>query len=314
MRNTFQTLWLFIFALIFSSSHCIPAPVKQEISALKTLREQFVKYPIQDNTDINLLWTDYNQIVNKSPWGKTIIFVIGKNTTPKCNRAQFFFMQYKDDKWIVRYYIAEIYGGYAGFAPIGEKREGDGRTPSGLFALGELFTNLSYYPELAPWQAELNRLGSHCGKCYITDADSLSCYDGHVNEILKIGDTARYLPPGFSGNDYLTAQGEVIKFFPGERLSFKDYKRVSLINYNYGPGRDIDKGSAILFHFDDEKHRTAGCLALPPQNMEEVFPLLFAGLPILIAPDYATAFTISQENKLPSLLQTALETLQQKYP
>jgi L,D-peptidoglycan transpeptidase YkuD (ErfK/YbiS/YcfS/YnhG family) len=126
--------------------------------------------------------------------------------------------------------------GRNGIAPLGEKREGDGRTPSGIFSLQRAFgygrevkTGLSYQQ--------------------VTEND------------LWIDDVAS---PQY--NQWVKAPSEAQSF---ERLKRDDdlYKYGIVVEYNTNPVVP-GKGSAIFIHvWRGPQQPTAGCVALSEENI-----------------------------------------------
>lgn len=126
--------------------------------------------------------------------------------------------------------------GRNGFAQANEKTEGDGKTPKGLYALGQLYS----------YDAPINT------KLPFQQVDSLDKW---------IDDS--------SSNDYNKyVRGETLaKSFEHLKLNSIDYKYCMVIEYNTHPVVK-GKGSAIFFHVADEKYTpTAGCVAIAENDM-----------------------------------------------
>lgn len=138
-------------------------------------------------------------------------------------------------------YIASI--GRNGFAVIGAKIEGDGKTPSGLFSLGQLF---SYEPSI---NTKLSFIQS-------------------TNEDKWIDDTA-----STDYNRYIRGNTEA-KSFEHLWLNSIYYKYCMVIEYNTKPVVK-GKGSAIFFHLADEQYSpTAGCVAIKETDMQNILQWL----------------------------------------
>ena len=121
--------------------------------------------------------------------------------------------------------------GRNGFAQENEKIEGDGKTPNGLYALGQLFSYEATVDTKIPFQ----------------QVDSLDKW---------IDDS--------SSNDYnkYVRGATTAKSFENLKLKSIDYKYCMVIEYNTHPVVK-GKGSAIFFHVADEKYSpTAGCVAI----------------------------------------------------
>ncbi len=116
------------------------------------------------------------------------------------------------------------------------KKEGDGCTPSGLFALGDLY---SYETTIA---SELPFIHTTKEDKWIDDSNSED-YNKHVR-----GETRA-------------------KSFENLLLKSIDYKYCMVIEYNTKPVVK-GKGSAIFFHVADTKYTpTAGCVAIAESDM-----------------------------------------------
>ena len=116
------------------------------------------------------------------------------------------------------------------------KKEGDGCTPSGIFALGELFSYEPTIPSNLPFTQS-------------------------TPEDKWIDDTA--------SNDYNKHIRGVTNAKSYENLLLKSihYKYCMVIEYNTNPIVK-GKGSAIFFHVADEKYSaTAGCVAIKESDM-----------------------------------------------
>jgi L,D-peptidoglycan transpeptidase YkuD (ErfK/YbiS/YcfS/YnhG family) len=129
--------------------------------------------------------------------------------------------------------------GRNGFAAPGTKREGDGKSPTGFFRLGQLF-------------------------CYETPADTKMPFIQTTDEDKWIDDP--------NSNDYNRhVKGETdAKSYENLKIGSDAYKYCMVIEYNTNP---IIKGlgSAIFFHLDEKiPAPTAGCVVLNEKDMEWV--------------------------------------------
>ncbi len=126
--------------------------------------------------------------------------------------------------------------GRNGFAQENEKTEGDGKTPKGLYALGQLYS----------YDATINT------KLPFQQVDSL---DKWIDD-----SSSNYY------NKYV--RGETLaKSFEHLKLNSIDYKYCMVIEYNTHPVVK-GKGSAIFFHVANEKYSpTAGCVAIAENDM-----------------------------------------------
>ena len=132
-------------------------------------------------------------------------------------------------------WTAEI--GYNGFAPPGQKREGDGRTPSGTFGFG-FFFGVDPNPGV-----HFAYRGAYSYDVWDDDPAS-PLYNEWVDE--------RYANPGRSPE-------------PMDQVPAYDYGAVIAYNTARTPGA----GSAIFLHVDPGGP-TAGCVALPTGELLEV--------------------------------------------
>lgn len=129
--------------------------------------------------------------------------------------------------------------GEHGFAVKDEKTEGDGKSPTGIFALGQMFTYLDSVETTMPYRK--------------TTAD-----DKWIDD-----------PESEDYNRYL--QGETdAKSYENLLLKSDAYKFCMVIEYNTNPVVS-GKGSAIFFHLNKTGHEsTAGCVAITEENMLRV--------------------------------------------
>jgi len=139
-------------------------------------------------------------------------------------------------KWKLAISPVQASIGRNGFAQENKKMEGDGKTPNGLYALGQLYSYEANIDTKIPFQ----------------QVDSLDKW---------IDDS--------TSNDYNKyVRGETTaKSFENLKLKSIDYKYCMVIEYNTQPVIK-GKGSAIFFHVADEKYSpTAGCVAIAEKDM-----------------------------------------------
>lgn len=126
--------------------------------------------------------------------------------------------------------------GRNGFAQENEKIEGDGKTPNGLYALGQLYSYEANVDTKIPFQ-QVDSLDK-----WIDDSSSID-YNKYVR-----GETNA-------------------KSFEHLKLKSIDYKYCMVIEYNTQPVVK-GKGSAIFFHVADENYTpTSGCVAIAEKDM-----------------------------------------------
>jgi L,D-peptidoglycan transpeptidase YkuD (ErfK/YbiS/YcfS/YnhG family) len=134
--------------------------------------------------------------------------------------------------------------GRKGFAPPGEKREGDGRTPAGIFRLGTVFGYEPSFPTRMPYRQATG------DDLWIDDVQAVD-----YNRWVKRGAT------------------QATSF---ERMRRDDdlYKYGIVVEYNTNP---VVKGygSAIFFHLWRGKDiPTAGCIALSAEDLIKILKWL----------------------------------------
>jgi L,D-peptidoglycan transpeptidase YkuD (ErfK/YbiS/YcfS/YnhG family) len=133
--------------------------------------------------------------------------------------------------------------GRNGFAATGAKVEGDGKTPTGIFSLGQLF---SYEPTI---DTKLSFIQSNTEDKWVDDSTS-----------------ADY-------NRYIRGNTDA-KSFEHLLLSSIYYRYCMVIEYNTHPVVK-GKGSAIFFHLSDENYTpTAGCVAIKEAEMQNILQWL----------------------------------------
>ena len=126
--------------------------------------------------------------------------------------------------------------GRSGFTDPVHKQEGDGHTPEGLYALGQLFSYDSIVPTRLP---------------YIVVNDQDKWIDDSASD-----DYNKYVPGATNAKSYEHLL-----------LSSIEYKYCTVIEYNTHPVVK-GKGSALFFHVATEQYKTtAGCVAISEKDM-----------------------------------------------
>lgn len=159
------------------------------------------------------------------------------NYKPESYTAVFVALEKKDNKWIVKLNPIEAGIGKKGFALPQTKIEGDGKSPTGIFKLGKLF---SYKKQLT---ILLENQQTTKEDKWIDDPNSAD-YNKYVNGVT---DAKSY-----------------------ENLLLKNdaYKYCEVIEYNTNPIIN-GKGSAIFLHLCTKKpFYTAGCVAIEEEYMK----------------------------------------------
>ena len=159
------------------------------------------------------------------------------NETPESNSATLVAFEKKNKKWITVFRPMEVGIGRNGFAAPGEKREGDSKSPTGLFRLGQLYGYEETVDSRMPYRQ------STLDDKWIDDPDSPD-----YNKPIKGNTTA--------------------KSFENLKISSNEYKLCLVIEYNMHP---IVKGmgSAIFMHlsYGDAPNPSSGCVVLTPNNL-----------------------------------------------
>jgi L,D-peptidoglycan transpeptidase YkuD (ErfK/YbiS/YcfS/YnhG family) len=170
-----------------------------------------------------------------------LLLVINDNDTS--HKAILVALEKRNKKWKLKFdpMLASI--GRNGFALPGKKLEGDGKSPTGLYALGQLFTYENTVNTRMPF------IQTFEDDKWIDDPNH---HD--YNKYIKGNTTA-------SSFEHL-------------HLSGIYYKYCMVIEYNTHPV-EKGKGSAIFFHVADEKYSpTAGCVAIQESDMDKILSWL----------------------------------------
>jgi len=188
-----------------------------------------------DETPAEWVQTSLEQLAGDS---SQVLLVTGEESAGF--NATLYVLEKRDDKWRNAFPPRQALIGEKGFAPPGRKREGDVRTPSGVFALERTFGYAPGIPSRMPYrQAGENDIW----------VDDISSPD--YNRWVRKGETS-------------AAFFEIMKL-PDDR-----YKYGIVIEYNTDP---VVKGagSAIFIHVRrGENMPTLGCVALPERDILEV--------------------------------------------
>jgi len=168
-------------------------------------------------------------------------------------RTKLYAMEKRENNWqmVFKPFDAEI--GKNGFAPQGEKREGDGRTPSGIYPLKLTFGYDATIETKMPYRQALN------DDVWVDDPNS-----GDYNRWVKKQDTH-------------AASYEMMK--REDNL----YKYGVVIEYNTDPVIK-ENGSAIFLHIrKGEGIPTAGCVAVSEEDIIKILGWLDpAAAPLII--------------------------------
>ncbi len=167
------------------------------------------------------------------------LLVVFNNEADNSN-ASIVAFEKKGENWIPAFEIIGAGIGRKGFAAPGEKREGDQKSPSGFFRLGQLFGYDAIAETHMPYQQVT------ADDKWIDDQESPD-YNKHV----KGATTA--------------------KSFENLKISSDEYKLCMVIEYNTSP---VVKGmgSAIFMHlsYGDVPNSSSGCVVVTPENMAKL--------------------------------------------
>lgn len=159
------------------------------------------------------------------------------NEKPESFTAVFVALEKKDNKWVVKQSPIEAAIGKNGFALPQMKVEGDGKSPTGIFKIGKLF---SYEKQT---NTLLENQQTTKNDKWIDDVNSVD-YNKHVS--------------GFTN----------AKSYENLLLDTDVYKFCTVIEYNTKPVVK-GKGSAIFFHLALKPDSfTAGCVAIKENYMK----------------------------------------------
>lgn len=169
--------------------------------------------------------------------GESSHILLVRNMNPVSIDVHVIALEKRDGRWHSPFPPMDGVIGRNGFAPPGEKREGDGRTPSGIFPLGMVFGYDPSFPTRMPYRQA-------------TD-DDLWVDDVHAD------DYNRWVKRGAT------------KASSFERMKRDDnlYKYGIVVEYNMNP---VIKGhgSAIFFHlWRGNEKPTEGCVALSEEDL-----------------------------------------------
>jgi L,D-peptidoglycan transpeptidase YkuD (ErfK/YbiS/YcfS/YnhG family) len=170
-----------------------------------------------------------------------LLLVLNDNDTS--HTAILIALEKKNKKWKIKYNPMPASIGRNGFALPGKKIEGDGKSPTGLYALGQLF---SYE----------NKVNTRLPFIQTTSEDKWIDDPNHrdYNTYVKGNTTA--------------------ESFEHLLLSGIYYKFCMVIEYNTKPVV-TGKGSAIFFHVADANYSpTAGCVAIKEADMNIILKWL----------------------------------------
>jgi L,D-peptidoglycan transpeptidase YkuD (ErfK/YbiS/YcfS/YnhG family) len=176
---------------------------------------------------------------NKEKLNNVEQLVIAINKNDSSNKAIVVALERVNKKWKIKLSPVQASIGRTGFALPGAKIEGDGKSPTGVFAFGQLYTYEASVNTTLPFTQ------TNADDKWIDDPNHEN-YNTHIR-----GNTTA-------------------KSFEYLKLSSIDYKYCMVIEYNTQPVVK-GKGSAIFFHLADANYSpTAGCVAIQETDMDKI--------------------------------------------
>ena len=234
MKKTFIIIRLFsILLALLSMSSCFLVPAAHKFDTAAFLKSQSNK-------------------IDKS----TQIILVVDNSSFFFTRTKLYAMEKLGDKWQIAFEPFNAVIGRNGFAAAGEKREGDGKTPSGIYPLKMTFGYDESIKTKMPYRQALD--------------DDLWVDDPHANDYnrwVKETETRAASYERMRRDDNLYKYGIVI-----------EYNTDHIIKGN---------GSAIFLHvWKGESVSTAGCVAVSEEDIIKILgwldpaasPLIITGI------------------------------------
>ena len=174
---------------------------------------------------------------NKSQLENVGQLLVVYNKKPENFRAVFVALEKKDNKWVIKQIPITAGIGTNGFAPPLQKLEGDGKSPTGIFKLGKLFS----------YEKQTNTL---------LENQQTTMVDKWIDDVNS---------PDY--NKHISGPTEA-KSYENLLLNSDVYKYCMVIEYNTNPVIK-GKGSAIFFHLCLNKNCfTSGCVAIKEEYMK----------------------------------------------
>jgi L,D-peptidoglycan transpeptidase YkuD (ErfK/YbiS/YcfS/YnhG family) len=185
--------------------------------------------------------------------GESSHILLTRNMNPTSVDIRILALEKRNGRWQSPFAAMDGVIGRNGFAAPGEKREGDGRTPSGIFPLGTVFGYQPSFPTRMPYRQ--------------ATVDDLWVDDVHADDY----------------NRWVTRGTTKASSFEKMRRDDNLYKLGVVIEYNTNP---IIKGygSAIFFHLWRGKGLpTEGCVALSEEDLVKILRWLDpAAVPLVV--------------------------------
>lgn len=189
----------------------------------------------------------------KAEAGQLLIVSVNKKSSSSANVS--FYTKGADSQWILDFSTV----GYIGKNGIGKVKEGDKKSPTGLFKLSTAFGTAKKPEEVTIPYVEVN--SSHW---VVSDLNS-KYYNQFVNASSR---DDGYPQTKEVKSDWNPSYGEQLCQYKSS------YKYALIVDYN--AERIPDKGSAIFVHCTSGKKYTAGCVAIPESFMKHLLERMTA--------------------------------------
>ena len=209
----------------------------------------FACIPAKSNFDIKAFLATYKNKIKES----TQVLVVVDNISLFFNKRNVYALEKKGAEWKIAFEPFNAVIGKNGFAPPGKKREGDGKTPSGIFVLQRTFGYNEYIKTTMPYRQVL------VDDIWVDDPKA-----DDYNRWVKKQETRAASYERMKRDDNLYKYGIVIEY--NTKSVIKGY------------------GSAIFFHvWRGENIPTEGCVAVSEQNIIKILGWLDPkALPVVI--------------------------------
>jgi L,D-peptidoglycan transpeptidase YkuD (ErfK/YbiS/YcfS/YnhG family) len=183
----------------------------------------------------------------------TQLLLVIDNSSFFSTKTNIYTMEKRGDKWQMAFEPLDAVIGKNGFAPAGEKREGDGKTPSGIYPLKMTFGYDEAIKTKMPYRQALD--------------DDLWVDDPHADDY----------------NRWVKKTETRAASFERMRRDDNLYKYGIVIEYNTSPVIK-GNGSAIFLHiWKGESVLTAGCVAVSEEDIIKILDWLDpAASPLII--------------------------------
>jgi L,D-peptidoglycan transpeptidase YkuD (ErfK/YbiS/YcfS/YnhG family) len=196
--------------------------------------------PTASKFNIKTFLAAHDNKVGKS----TQIILVIDNVSLFFNERKVYTLEKKGDDWKKAFESFNATIGKNGFAAAGEKREGDGKTPSGLFALRMTFGYDELINSKMPYRQAL--------------VDDIWVDDPNADDY----------------NRWVKKDATLAKSYERMRRDDNLYKYGIVIEYNTSPVIK-GNGSAIFFHvWGGEDITTEGCVAVSEQDIVKILAWL----------------------------------------